>query len=371
MINTKGIPMIFYTNFTESLEAKPYEQRAMLGDENLITWQPHPQNPLFGPHAWERIGVKHTWRDPFIFREAGRTFLILGSETAHSWRIPIYETEDQECGHWFYRGILYEISKQTRQSQFLFECPNFTKIGNKWVLLYSPMITGVEYVVGTFSLDTLTFHAEMQSVLDKGFQNETGFYATNMFSNPTGECILVGWIRGFPPQRGWSGCLSLPRTLTLGTDGRPRQTPLLALQQLRTGQKRLTDLRLQDRCQRIEDFRSDQFEALFDIELGDAQDVGLNIYYGKHGDQTVIIRVNRENGEIDGLRIPLSAHADGRMKLHLFVDHSVLELFINDGQECLTRIIDASNAMTGIEVFARNGNCVFKHIEIWNIRSIW
>ena len=371
IVNANGIPMIFYTSFTDRLEEHPYQQRVMCGDEELLTWQPHPRNPLFGENAWDMIGIQHNWRDPFIFREAGRTFLILGAETEKSWQIPIYETKDPECVDWTYRGVLYEIPKHERQTQFLFECPNFTKIGEKWVLLYSPMIMGVEYGVGTFDVDTLTFHPERQGVLDKGFQHETGLYATNMFFDPDGNCILMGWIRGFPPQKGWNGCLSLPRVLSLGEDGHPRQMPVAALQQLRQQHAQRSVFLLEDTSRNIAGIRGDQLEILIELEPGDAQEFGLRIRCSEDGSRAVHISYNGQTLNIDGNRIPFSLRSDDILKLHLFLDHSVLEVFVNDGRECLTRIIDTPPEDLGIHVFAYGGRITVNRLEVWKMQSIW
>ena len=64
------------------------------------------------------------------------------------------------------------------------------------------------------------------------------FYASNTADGPEFNLgpILWGWIRGFPTSRGWNGCLSLPRVLSLSEDGIPAQRPLPELYKLRKDQ---------------------------------------------------------------------------------------------------------------------------------------
>ena len=41
-----------------------------------------------------------------------------------------------------------------------------------------------------------------------------GYY--HIFKDGNGRRVMVGWVCGFKPKRGWNGCMSLPRVLTLG-----------------------------------------------------------------------------------------------------------------------------------------------------------
>lgn len=372
ILNANHTPMIFYTSFTTHLEDQPYQQRMMYSDQDLLTWQPHPRNPLFGQNAWEQIGVKHTWRDPFIFREAGRTFLILGAKTDHAWQIPLYETEDQECVEWTYRGVLYEVSKQERQSQFLFESPNFTKVGDRWMLLYSPMITAVEYVIGTFDPDSLSFYPETRGVLDKGFQHETGLYATNLFFDPAGHPVLIGWIRGFPPQKGWSGCLSLPRVLSIGPDDHPRQQPVPELHKLRGRHTQIASCELRNASQRLPEVHVTQCEIRAQFELQGARDCGLKIGDQPNPRSGIVIRYDGAMLYIGESHIPLNlAGKTNLLTLHIFIDRSVLEVFVNDGQWCSTQVIAAPETARGMEVFAQNGQVTLKQCDIWDMQAIW
>jgi len=46
-------------------------------DDELIVWERYPQNPILTlkAHGDQKID---SWRDPFLFREAGKTYMVCG-----------------------------------------------------------------------------------------------------------------------------------------------------------------------------------------------------------------------------------------------------------------------------------------------------
>ena len=375
-INGNGIPMAFYTNFTEALEAGSYDQRIALGDADLITWEKYSRNPFLGTSAQKELDIKYTWRDPFIFQENGRTFLLLGAETEDTWLIPIYEAEDKELLSWSYRGKLYE-SPKNRPSHFLFECPNFMKIDDKWVLLYSPMGSGVEYLVGSFDSQALTFHPEHIGILDNGYRGLSGFYATNTLFDPQGRCILFGWIRGFTSGRGWNGCLALPRVLSLGKDGHVRQHPVPELQQLRSTHWNVSQIELHNSSRILQGVQGKQLEILAQFEIQDANQFGLKIRCAADGSDGIPIAYDAiaHDGpdlKVDGVRFRFTLAEDETiLTFHIFLDRSVMEVFVNDGYVCATRVIYPPEKNLGIAIFSQGGNTTVTKLDIWEMQPVW
>ncbi|HWF18903.1 MAG TPA: glycoside hydrolase family 32 protein, partial [Verrucomicrobiae bacterium] len=77
-INGEGKPMIFYTSIAPGKSAQTHaEQWGAIGDDDLITWRKSPANPLLSEtlHGGKKI---YEWRDPFIFQDHGRNFLVTG-----------------------------------------------------------------------------------------------------------------------------------------------------------------------------------------------------------------------------------------------------------------------------------------------------
>src|SRR5208337_2920370 len=67
---------------------------------------------------------------------------------------------------------------------------------------------------------------------------------------------------------------------------------------------------------------------------------------------------------------PFALAQDETLKLHVFLDASVIEIFAND-RACLTsRIYPSRFDSLGIGVFARGHNARLKALSIWEMRPI-
>ena len=92
-VNGLGQPMIFYTSI--GLHKSAFDQAAQwaaIGDGDLIRWQKSPANPVLSEAVNEGTKI-YDWRDPFIFHDGKRTFLVTGGHLAreHEAAVSIYE----------------------------------------------------------------------------------------------------------------------------------------------------------------------------------------------------------------------------------------------------------------------------------------
>jgi hypothetical protein len=65
--------MIFYTSIAGGRSAQDHaEQRAAVGDDDLIQWRKSPANPVLSETLHEGKKI-YDWRDPFIFHDREKT----------------------------------------------------------------------------------------------------------------------------------------------------------------------------------------------------------------------------------------------------------------------------------------------------------
>ncbi len=355
-IKAQAEPRIFYTSVPPKSEtARPFEQWMAIGDDDLITWQKHLANPILdlkvhGDPTWE-----HDWRDPFLFEESGRVFLVIGVRTKTESCIALYEATESSLIRWTYRGILYRASRQ--EFGFL-ECPNFFKLGDKWILLTSPF-KPVHYFVGSFNLKNYLFTPETSGVLNYSRQ----FYSTNILFDSNGRCVVFGWVRGFPESKGWSGCLALPRLLTMSADGYLLQQPVPELQSLRTNHVALNSSNLNG-SHVVTNVHSDTLEVIATFKKGNAKTFGLRF------SPTAIIRCDGVSLELGNVKTPLQFGSDKTITLHVFVDKSVIEVFANEGRVCMTCVVEGIHQDHPLEIFAEDGNITLCSLDAWNLQPI-
>ncbi|MBN1997337.1 exo-alpha-sialidase [candidate division KSB1 bacterium] len=364
-LNSSDDPMIFYTSVT-GVDSIPHQQWAALSDKNMIRWQKHSRNPILALHRDGRPEWGPAWRDPFIFRESGRVFMVLGVDDDSWAAVALYEAQNGDLTDWIYRGNIVEAKKNRIQ---FFECPNFFKIGEKWMLLYSPY-RAVEYMVGDFNMTNYSFKVEKSGVLDPGYVDDKGFYASNILFEPE-RLTLLGWIRGFPSHRGWNGCLALPRELTLDTDGRPVQKPIPQLQVLRGRYARFDSLAVPDSGYTLPGIKGDMLEIKAVFKKDAAADFTIALQAADNDSlPPVVVSLKGAILFAAGAKVSCDNLFNDKINLHLFLDRSVLEVFVNGGQMCVTRILPMDAVSKTVNLFTGKNCTIIESVEVWELKSI-
>ena len=226
--------------------------------------------------------------------------MVLGADIGKETQIPIYEAQNSDLSEWKFQGILFRLPQEDLR---FFECPNFFKVDGKWILLCSPY-KALRYFVGSFDIDSYTFTPERRGILDPGGADAANFYASNTLYDKNSRCILFGWVRGFKEGLGWNGCLALPRVLTIGKDGRPRQNPVPELESLRNGHIRYSAVTVSNGNFVLDDISSDTLELTVNIEPDDSKNFGLHLRQSSDGKSAVTVAYNGEYLDVAGTKVP-------------------------------------------------------------------
>jgi beta-fructofuranosidase len=356
-INDEGVPMAIYTAIGPNMRPEDTAQQwAAIGDGDLIDWQPLPSNPLL-VDAIHHHEVIREWRDPFVFKEGGRTFMVLGGRAQVGGGgepvVTLYEATNPAYTNWAYRGIIFRHPRKEVPSV---ECPNLVKVDGKWILLLSPH-GEVEYYVGRLDLNEYTFEVESSGIVD----HSENFYATNVLFDGQGRAVMWGAVEGFVATSGWNGCVSLPRQLNITADGTLLQRPVKELETLRakkfSGGKTLV---------------GGEETAIFRVENGEA--IELNAEIGHEHNTTFGIRLRYAGGacdvRLDGRTVrvgDLSFEAPDRgtsTSVRIFVDRTILELFIN-ATICATRVIPSVNGALEVDFYCAGGSIRRAELTLW------
>ncbi len=360
-LNGVGQPMIFYTSIAPGKSAFDHaEQWAATSDDDLIHWQKSPANPVLTEalHGGKKI---YDWRDPFIFQDSGKFFLVAGGHLAKNGdaAVNIYEAKNPELTQWQYRGVLFSIPNSPTA-----ECPNFFKLGDQWVLFVSPY-GQVKYYVGDFDAQTCRFTARTNGLLDYG----PNFYAPNTMVVPDGRRLVWGWVNGFPGGRGWNGCLSLPRQLSWSRTGQLQQQPAPQLAKLRGQPVVGKNIHLENGSVNLPLPNTNTLEIQVEVDLKTATLFALEL----RAESGATVRVKFSEAELQVLesRAPLAlAKGERKLRLRMFLDHSVLEVFANE-TVCFTKTIAPVDASKSWELRLASGAAQVTRVQAWPLRTIW
>ena len=250
---------------------------------------------------------------------------------------------------WDYVGAIAG-AESVEHEGFMWECPDFFRLNGQDVLLLSPQ--GIEatdekfinqhntgYFVGNYLEDEKRFeHGEFVE-LDNGHD----LYATQTMVTPDGRRVMVAWMNAWDSPMtesadGWCGAITLPRELTI-RNNHLYQSPVAEVRSLRKAE--LVNRNLVDSedlvLGRHVEFRLDLDDLLEGkiIEVSDGEDNGFSISADRGGRHLVLVRSvdpeNKRYAELD--------EADEKLSLHVFIDSSSAEIFVNDGEVTFTERI--------------------------------
>ena len=132
------------------------------------------------------------------------------------------------------------------------------------------------------------------------------------------------------------------------------QTPAPELEQLRREHLKVENLSLTDELRPIDGAGGDALEIKAEFVPGDADAFGLKVRCSQDGLNGISLRYSDGVLNVAGTEVPLG---DGSrtVRLHLFLDNSVLEVFIDKGRSTVTRVNYANEEDLGIFILPRTG----------------
>lgn len=142
---------------------------------------------------------------------------------------------------------------------------------------------------------------------------------------------------------------------------------------------RSAEVALNNETKRLDGFEGISCELICEVAIGDAEAVGLEfraggrektvLKYDGAANQIILDRslsgkaLDEINGNIRRCRCRMAA---GKLKFHLFVDASSVEIFVNDGEEVFTSRIFPDPGSTEIRLFSYDGSAEFRVLK-WDI----
>ena len=385
---TGGKPAIIYTGVDN---AKATIDMALPDDENLTSWSKVDGNPIINGRP---SGLSDDFRDPYFFTVGGKKYIIVGSAKNGVGTTTLHEY-DPQTGTWSNDGRTFFSGTSASVHGTFWEMSNITNIDGKWLFTTTPLNTkdGVEvlYWVGDINADG-TFTPTAQAVdkpakleLDGFSKQGYGLLSPTIFQHD-GKTLLMGIVPDKLPssnnyELGWAHCYSLPREISLAADGTLVQRPYSGLQAMRTGGKySRADFDLNG-TEQLAPVSGRKVELCGEFVVGSG-DFGFNLF--KHGDKQVklyyswaenkltvdasgIDRWVNDGGVYDGKygsTLPRSIAKGEVLKIHAFIDHSIMDVFVNDTWAFSMRLFPTDAEADGIEAFA-DGTTHVNKLEAW------
>lgn len=344
---------------------------AVAQDDELRSWKKLAAPVIAAPPP----GMDVTgFRDPVIWREADTWMLILGSGIrGKGGSILLYSSPDLR--NWTYLHPLVEGSPSGKNTVNpvdtgdMWECPDFFPLGRKHVLLISTM-GKVRWKVGTYAKQRFT--PEKEGVVDWG-----SYYAAKSMLDRDGNRILWGWIPETRPDAdlivaGWAGAMSLPRVLSLNAQNEFQSEMAPAVQKLRGPHVSIgQDSDAASRQKTLDALRIHNLAAELDIHVLPTDDEFSLTLESEDSKPFVTFECRRKSGarelRVNSVTAPLSGASGSTIRLHMYLDGSVLEVFANETTVLTARIYEIPSSPLRLKL---GGNTNLVSLDAWQMTPI-
>ena len=116
----------------------------------------------------------------------------------------------------------------------------------------------------------------------------------------------------------------------------------------------------------------DTIEIVAEFEAGGAKAFGLKLRCSDDGTRALVIRHDGKKLNVAGTDVPAALDGERKkLKLHVFLDKSVMEVFVNDGRYTVTRVNYPGQRDLKVAVFADGGDATLKSMTLWPMKGIW
>ncbi len=370
-INEDGRPTVCYHQVGQG------NAMAVAIDDDLNTWEKLDSNPITPKtkEGDEHRGKYRSW-DPFGWLEDGTYYAIFGGEH------PGIAKSGSLDGEWKYVGDLFAHGVDGVSLDEDVSCADFFKLGGKDMLLCISHRLGCRYYLGEWKNEQYypEFHERMS-------WSDNAFFAPESLKDDRGRRIMWAWIfdtPGFGVRRdhGWSGTMSLPRVLSLGADGQLRMDVPEEIEALRYGVVKKEDLTVaSDSSLVLDGMSGNSLELAIEMESADAAQFGVKVCASPNGEEETLVfydaaekrlkvdtRKSGPEGTPKGVEAGPFALKDGEpLKLRVFVDKSVVEVFANSRQAVMRRVYPARPDSLAVSLFAKGGNVNVHSVTAWKI----
>jgi len=356
------------------------------------------------------VGAINLVYDPCIWKEGDFYYSTSGGTLPHkpSGRRThaqfLYRSEDLvtwEYLHQLLEGDLYSLVGDDGG------CPYFWPLGDRHILLHFSHMSGGHYLLGDYATERDKFVVTSGGRFTFGAYSPGGVHAPTATPDGEGGVIALFNINTAKPTPGWNQIMSLPRRLTLAARDELAIEPVGDLESLRHDHRHVEARTLPaNREVILEGVEGNAVEIAAEIDPGSAQMVELNVLRAAGKEEYTRIAFYRRRGYIDWDRsdgwarindardslitidtaysselpdvesrapeiAPFYLPPNETLKLRVFVDKSVVEVFANDRQCLAVRVYPGREDSVGVSLRAQGADAALRSLDVWQMHTIY
>ena len=257
------------------------------------------------------------------------------------------------------------------------------------------------YVIGDYDRRRQKLVASKGGYLNTGRQGSGSIHAPSAYPDGKGGVNCIYNVSEGRPQQGWSQIMSLPRRYTLGEEGRLLTSPAGDIKSLRRDVVELCDIELPANQEIVVDeVRGNAIEIIATLDPMDARFIRLNVLRCADMSEYTAVDFRRDvgkdfanrswnvrdsvitidptfsttsgEGEVNEPQSCCFHYREGELlELRIFLDRSIVEVFVNAQSACLTRVYPEATDSVGFSIQARGRSAVCRKLQAWTMERVF
>jgi len=288
-------------------------------------------------------------------------------------------------------------------------CPYFWPIGDKHILLFFSHMSGGQYLLGDYDKQRDKLIATAGGTFNFGPSTPAGVHAPSATPDGEGGLVVIFNMNPAKPTQGWNQIMTLPRRLTLLPEDDLNELgmePAGDVESLRYDHQHVdaTSLPANEEVV-LENIRGNAMELLAEIDPKGAPMIELDVLRSPDRKEVTRIMFFEERGfrhrefgrlhkyarkhssliSIDSSRssvlpdvrsrapetAPVFIRRGEPLRLRVFIDRSVVEVFANDRQCVAMRVYPGREDSLGVSLRSQGRDATLESLDAWQMKSIY
>ncbi|NLF03042.1 MAG: glycoside hydrolase family 32 protein [Anaerolineales bacterium] len=397
---------------------------AVASDPLLLNWEKVTGQAVIPIQSPDGPPLPYAVFDPCIWKKDGLYYALSGGTLPHgpSGRRTradfLFRSANLETWEYLHPFVEEDIFGMAGDDG---ACPYFWPIGDRHILLHFSHHSGGKYVLGDYDTARDKLVATHGGRFTFGPWHPGGVHAPSATPDGQGGVIVIfnmnqakpspGWLTISPdqPVAEWNQIMSLPRRLMLVGKDELAVEPTGDIESLRGAHQRVDALTLPANQEIVlEGVQGNAMEIVAEIDPQQAPMVEMNVLRSPGKEETTRIVFYRQRGYQNWERMtgwgmdafastldsfitidssysselphvlsrapetaPVYLAPDETLKLRVFIDRSVIEVFVN-GRQCVAQRVYPGRADSiGVSLRAQGGEAVLCSLDAWQMKSIY
>jgi beta-fructofuranosidase len=340
-----------------------------------------PPYRVFEPCIWKKDGVYYSLSAGTLPHGPGgkpvRANFLLRSENLADW----------EYLHPFVENDRYSLVGDDGA------CPYFWPIGQKHILLHFSHMSGGKYLTGDYDTARDKLVVTGGGDFNFGPAAPAGVHAPSATPDGKGGVVVIFNMNPAKPTEGWNQIMTLPRRLTLIGQDEMAVVPAGDIESLHGRHRHVDAMTLPANKEIVLDgVQGNALEIAAEIDPKGAPMVEINVLRSPGKEEFTRIALYKNRGyrgrsliTIDSSyasilpdvrsrapeTAPVSLGRDEPLKLRVFVDKSVVEVFVNGKQCVAVRVYPGREDSVGVSLRSQGKDAVLKSLDAWQMKDIY